>query len=102
MSRLLLVSSSKVHGTGYLDHCEAAVLGLFEGCERVLFIPYALQDRDGYAAQARRKFEQMGFGFDSIHEAEDPVAAVDSAPAIFIGGGNTFRLLKTLQDEKLI
>ena len=102
MRRLLLVSSSKTHGTGYLDHCESNVKKQFAGIDSVLFVPYALDDRDGYAAVARERFERMGLGLDSIHEAENPRRAVELADGIFVGGGNTFRLLKTLQDERVL
>ncbi|XP_065417041.1 alpha-aspartyl dipeptidase-like isoform X1 [Chrysemys picta bellii] len=70
--------------------------------KRVLFIPYALHDRDAYAKTAREKFESLGYGLDSIHESSDPVAAVRKSEAIFIGGGNTFRLLKALYDNSLL
>jgi dipeptidase E len=102
MKRLLLVSSSNFHGTGYLEHCEAQILALFEHVERVLFVPYALFDRDGYALHARQRFEAMGLGLDSIHDAREPVDAVLEAEGIFIGGGNTFRLLNELQERGLI
>jgi len=59
-----------------------------------LFVPYALDNRDEYAATAKKPYEQWGFQFESIHQAQDPVEAVKNAEAIFIGGGNTFRLLK--------
>ncbi|XP_009460647.1 PREDICTED: alpha-aspartyl dipeptidase-like [Nipponia nippon] len=42
------------------------------------------------------------YGLDSIHESCDPVEAVRKSEAIFIGGGNTFRLLKALYDNCLI
>jgi len=102
MKRLLLVSSSNVHGTGYLEHCEAQILELFHQCQRVLFVPYALYDRDGYSQQARRRFLEMGLELDSIHEAEDPVAAVLEAEGVFVGGGNTFRLLNQIQERGLV
>jgi dipeptidase E len=38
----------------------------------------------------------MGYAVDSLHEAADPRAAVQSAQAYFVGGGNTFRLLDCL------
>uniref|UniRef100_A0A8C9L386 Alpha-aspartyl dipeptidase n=1 Tax=Serinus canaria TaxID=9135 RepID=A0A8C9L386_SERCA len=47
-------------------------------------------------------FSQEGYGLDSIHESCDPVEAVRKSEAIFIGGGNTFRLLKALYDNCLI
>ncbi|KAH0621664.1 hypothetical protein JD844_023207 [Phrynosoma platyrhinos] len=90
---------------------------------RVLFVPYALHDRNAYAKMAREKFESLGYKLDSIHESLDPGESVRKAEAIFIGkywlladnfyprqtglslpagGGNTFRLLKALYDNGLI
>ena len=97
MSRLLLVSNSTLHGSGYLDHCAAAIEQfLGRRVARVLFIPYALHDRDGYAALARARLTAIGYQVDSIHDAADPRAAVLAAEAVFTGGGNTFRLLDRL------
>lgn len=102
--RLLLVSNSTLYGSGYLDHCSAAIapfLGPF--AKRVLFVPYALFDRDAYAAKARTRFEAMGYGLDSVHDLTGgPVQAVERAEALFIGGGNTFRLLEALWRHELI
>ncbi|PNF41873.1 Alpha-aspartyl dipeptidase [Cryptotermes secundus] len=39
---------------------------------------------------------------NSIHTSEDPVRAVEEAEAFFVGGGNTFQLLKALYDFKII
>ena len=101
--RLLLISNSTQHGGGYLDHC-AAEIEDFLGAEvgRVLFVPWALSDREGYAAKARQRFSQMGLDLDSVHEADDPRRAVREAQALFIGGGNTFRLLGQLHTRGLI
>ncbi|KAE8580475.1 hypothetical protein XENTR_v10024440 [Xenopus tropicalis] len=100
---LLLISNSTLHGGGYLEHCQEHILKfLGTQVKRVLFIPYALHDRDSYAKTARQKFEALGYGLDSVHESPDPVDAVKKAEAIFIGGGNTFRLLKALYDSDLI
>jgi dipeptidase E len=97
--RLLLISNSTLHGSGYLDHAEQEIRDMLGAIKRVLFVPFALIDRDAYAAQARQRFEAMGYALDSVHEAGESSAAVskiDSAEAIFIGGGNTFRLLDKL------
>jgi dipeptidase E len=102
MRRLLLVSSSRTFGTGYLDHCLDAFVQHAAGAKRVLFIPYALADRDGYAAMVRATLAPRGLEVESLHEAPDPVAAARNAQAIFAGGGNTFRLLKTLYDLNLV
>lgn len=100
--RLLLISTSTVYGTGYLDHAEPEIREHLDGITRILFIPYALADRDGYAAKARARFHALGVTLDSIHQAPDPRLAVERADAIFIGGGNTFRLLKALYDDQLL
>uniref|UniRef100_A0A8C8LSR4 dipeptidase E n=1 Tax=Oncorhynchus tshawytscha TaxID=74940 RepID=A0A8C8LSR4_ONCTS len=101
--RLLLVSNSTLHGGGYLEHCQQQIKDFFGiGVKRILFIPYALCDRDGYAKTARDKFNSLGYEVDSIHEASDPVEAVRKAQGIFIGGGNTFRLLKCLYDNNVL
>jgi dipeptidase E len=100
--RLLLVSTSTTHGTGYLDHCAEQIQDLLGGLRRVLFVPYALHDHDGYTAKARERYAQMGYELTSAHEVEDPVAAVRAAEALFIGGGNTFRLLARLYEKGLL
>ena len=99
--RLLLISNSTQFGRGYLEHAESEIRDLLGASARVLFVPYALRDRDGYAEIARKKYEAMGYQLDSIHRAANPRQAVENAQALFIGGGNTFRLLKTLYDNSL-
>jgi dipeptidase E len=96
--RLVLISTSTVFGTRYLEHAFAELRDALGGVSSVLFIPHALQDRGGYAAKARAAFEEMGYGLDSLHEALDPRRAIERAEAIFCGGGNTFRLLTALQE----
>jgi dipeptidase E len=100
--RLLLISTSTVHGTQYLEHAREELRLLLAGCDRVLFVPFALKDRDAYAAKARAAFGEMGFGLDSLHEAADPHAALAEAAGVFVGGGNTFRLLDTLYRLELL
>jgi dipeptidase E len=101
--RLLLVSNSTLHGSGYLDHCADAIVAfLGPSVKRVLFVPCASFDRDSYAAKVRARFEAMGYGLDSVHDvAGGAIAAVERAEALFIGGGNTFRLLAALGRESL-
>lgn len=101
--RLLLVSNSTLHGSGYLDHCQQHISSFFgKNVKRVLFVPYALHDRDAYTKTARDKFKTLGYEVNSIHEAADPVQAIRQAEGIFIGGGNTFRLLKSLYDNNVV
>jgi dipeptidase E len=94
--RLLLISTSTVFGTRYLEHAFSELREVLSGVRRVLFVPFALKDRDAYAAKAREAFGELGLDLDSLHEAADPRQAVERAEAVFCGGGNTFRLLRTL------
>jgi dipeptidase E len=103
VARLLLISNSTLHGGGYLDHCAEAITSfLTSSVSRVLFVPYAAFDRDAYAAKARARFERMGLALDSVHDARDGTRAVEEAEALFIGGGNTFRLLDALWRNALV
>jgi dipeptidase E len=102
MKRLLLISTSTVYRTSYLEHAFDEIRNLLGATSRVLFVPYALKDMNGYAARARSAFRNIGCEVDSIHEAQDPVGSVSEAQAIFVGGGNTFRLLKSIYDAGLL
>ena len=102
MPRILLISNSTVHGRGYLDHVEDELRFFLGPAKSVLFFPFALFDRDDYAAKAKARFAEMGYSLESAHTARRPDKAIEKAGAIFIGGGNTFRLLKSLQDLDLI
>jgi dipeptidase E len=100
--KVLLISNSTVYGRGYLDHVEFEIKRFLGGARRVLFFPFALHDRDAYTATAKTRFGAMGYSLYSVHETEYPQKAVEETDAIFIGGGNTFRLLKALEDFDFI
>jgi dipeptidase E len=102
MSRVLLISNSTLFGSGYLDHAEQEIRDFLGDIKRVLFIPFALYDRDAYSLSASERFKKMGLELTSVHNAIDGLQAVKETQAIFIGGGNTFRLLKTLYDQNLL
>jgi dipeptidase E len=102
VKHVLLVSNSTVYGRGYLDHVAEEIRNLLGSAKRILFFPFALHDRDAYAAKVKARFAEIGYLLESAHEAENPRKSVEEADAIFIGGGNTFRLLKSLQDRDLI
>src|SRR5262245_8181336 len=100
--RVLLISNSTVYGHGYLDHVECEIKNFLGNLRRVLFFPFALYDHDAYTTTARKRFDAMGYSLDSAHKTSVPQKAVEETDAIFIGGGNTFRLLKALEDLDLI
>lgn len=99
---LLLLSSSTKYASRFLGHALGAVTGLLAGRERLLFVPYAKRDHDGYVAAVHSALSPLGIQVEGIHRRTDPVAAVHEADAVFVGGGNTFRLLSALQQQGLI
>src|SRR5215510_8803632 len=102
VKNLLLISSSNVYGQGYLDHVDGEIRGMLNNIQKVAFIPFALYDRDAYAAKASERFKCMGFLLESVHSTSNPERLLEQAQALFIGGGNTFRLLKALYDYDLL
>lgn len=102
MESLLLISNSTVYGRGYLDHVEEQIRSFLGNAGKVLFFPFALFDRDTYAARAKARFAAMGYSIETAHAVADPRMAIEQTDAMFIGGGNTFRLLKALQDLDLL
>ncbi len=94
--RLLLISNSTQHGGGYLDHVESEIREFLGAARRVLFVPFALFDQDAYVELARARFERIGYSLHSLDRERDILQAVESADGVFVGGGNTFRLLNSL------
>ena len=100
--RILLISNSTLYGGNYLDHAESEIRDFLDNVKQVLFVPYAVYDRDEYADMARERYARMGYEVTSVHTATDPLEAVDKTEAVFIGGGNTFRLLNALYQANLL
>jgi dipeptidase E len=68
----------------------------FGDVERLLFVPYALYDHDRYVQVLTEKGLNAGYALDGLHRHADPRRAVREARAVFVGGGNSFRLLSEL------
>ena len=100
--RILLISNSTVYGRGYLDHVEEEIKSFLSDATKILFFPFALHDRDNYAAKAKARLAGMGYSLEAAQPVPDAYEAIEQTDAIFIGGGNTFRLLKALQDLDLL
>jgi dipeptidase E len=100
--RLLLVSNSTQHGSGYLDHAEKEIRDFAGNRKRVVFVPFAIHDRRAYAAKAEERFRDMSMSLTSVHDFSNMRRAIEEAEIIFVGGGNTFRLLKGLYDHDLL
>lgn len=97
MRDLLLASSSRSHPTGPLQHLLAPIRSWAHGMDELLFVPWARSDHAAYTATTREALADTGLAVTGLDEVDDPVTAVRRAPAVFVGGGNTFLLLDTLQ-----
>ena len=95
--RLLLLSNSTNFGEKYLDHAMADVLGFLGHVRRLAFVPFALADHEAYTAKARDRFAREGIEVTGLAAGPGGIEGLDTAEAVFVGGGNTFRLLRVLQ-----
>jgi dipeptidase E len=96
--RLLLISNSTNYGQGYLDHVLSEIDGFLGPVRRLAFIPFALKDRAGYGSKVAERLAAIGIEVATLTADEAGRRLAREAEAVFTGGGNTFRLLKTLQE----
>lgn len=103
--RLLLISNSTNPGEAYLDYPKHSIKQ-FLGDKPVnaLFIPYAAVTfpYDEYEEKVNNRFKEIGHKVTSIHHFDNPKKAVEEAEAIIVGGGNTWKLVRTMRDNGII
>ncbi|MFW5946853.1 MAG: dipeptidase PepE, partial [Gemmatimonadota bacterium] len=97
---LLLLSNSTVHGRPFLEHALDAIAEFLADRRTVHFVPFALADRDGYTAKVADALRPLGVDVVGLHTVD--ASAVEAAEAVFVGGGNTFRLLKAVRERGLV
>lgn len=102
MKRLLLLSNSTNFGSGYLDHAMESILGFLGPLRRLVFVPFALHDRAAYVEKVRARFAPLRIEVAGLLDDASGAALIDAAEAVFVGGGNTFRLLERLQRSGLL
>lgn len=103
--RLLLISNSTNAGEAYLDYPKYHIRD-FLGTQSLncIFIPYAgvTFSFDEYETKVKERFAEVGHNLRSVHHFDNPVQAIEEADAIVVGGGNTFQLIKMIQDKGLM
>ena len=101
---LLLISNSTNAGEEYLKYPIAEIAKTLKGVSEVVFIPYAAVtfSYDEYEAKVQARFNEIGIKVKSIHHALNKRNFLRNAEAVVIGGGNTFALLKSMQEEDLL
>ena len=98
----LLLGSGGFRTPDRIQFLAETMRAAFGPIRRLLFVPFALKDHDGYVRTLVERGVNAGYELDGLHRHADPVAAVMDAEAIFVGGGNTFRLLDTLYQLNLL
>jgi dipeptidase E len=81
---------------GFLEHATDAIKDVLGGRGSVLFVPFAGSDPDAYTTTMRAAMALIGVQVTGLHEVPDSARAIGQAEAIFVGGGNSFRLLRHL------
>jgi|TARA_Y100000385_G_scaffold110562_1_gene114755 dipeptidase E len=99
MKKLIVASTSTIHGSGYLDYLLDKLTLFFQFTETILFIPYARPSglsHDAYTEIVQKAFKKIDKNIVGIHQFENPKKALLEAKGIFVGGGNSFVLLDEL------
>ncbi len=103
--RLIIASTSTIHGGEYLDYLLPTLKVYFKDCKTLLFIPYARPggiSHDDYTSKVIATFATLNIAVKGIHEFENAVEAVKNAEGIFTGGGNTFLLVSQLYQNEVM
>lgn len=102
---MLIISTSKIYGSAYMEYLLPELSDFLAACRELLFIPYARPgglSYEAYTELPRKALGEIDITVRGLHEYSDKAEAIAGAQAIFVGGGNTFLLLKTLYDEGLL
>jgi len=105
MKKLIIASTSTLHGGNYLEYLLPELQEFFAGCSSLLFIPYARPggiSHEDYTKKVADAFAPLAITVKGLHEFDNPVEAIKNAEALFTGGGNTFLLVSQLYRYKVI
>jgi dipeptidase E len=98
----ILLGSGGFRTPERVANLQSAMRAHFGAIPGLLFIPYAHADHDGYLRMLAERGLDAGYAISGIHQHPDPARAVREAAGIYMGGGNTFRLLHTLYRHGLL
>ncbi len=105
MKKLIIASTSTLHGGSYLDYILPVLENHFQDCKTILFIPYARPGgitHDEYTKKVAETFTKINKKVVGLHEFKNPTEAVEQAEGIFTGGGNTFLLVTQLYQNNVM
>jgi len=99
MKKIIIASTSTIHGSGYLEYLLPTLTEHFKNCSEIIFIPFARPSgitHDEYTSIAKKAFAKININVKGLHEFENHTEAIKNAQGIFTGGGNTFLLVSQL------
>lgn len=105
MKNLIVASTSTIYGGHFLEYLLPELQEHFKTIDTLLFIPFARPggiSYDAYTAIVAEALKSFSFSVKGIHEFDDKLNAIESAEAIFVGGGNTFVLIDQLHQQELM
>ncbi|HEY6782770.1 MAG TPA: dipeptidase PepE [Candidatus Dormibacteraeota bacterium] len=91
-----------LHAGGDVTSARPAMLEHLRGARTAVMIPYAQSDHDRATARFGDWLAPHGVEITGVHTAGDPAAAIANAEAIFVTGGNSFRLVAALHRLSLL
>lgn len=96
--RLVGISNTYMKGGEWLAHAADDIQEVTAGVRKIVVVPYALADMDWYGDKLGSAFARMGIdAWDSPHKhVGDEAKLIEDAEAVYIGGGNTGRLVANL------
>lgn len=98
--RALLISNS---GRPFLEHCREAMAEFAKSRRRLGFIGAAtLGDERLYCERVREALVPVGFEVEHVYWRAEPLRALETVEILFVGGGNTYALLKRLSESGLL
>jgi len=105
MKKIIIASTSTIHGSGYLEYLLPTLREHFKNCTEIIFIPFARPSgitHDEYTAIAKKAFATININVKGLHEFKDFTNALKNAQGIFTGGGNTFLLVSQLYKQQIL
>ena len=101
---LLLLSNSTNYGEPYMQWCSSTITSFVKDSSSIMFIPYAGVglSYDDYTKKVNHALSSFDIQVTNLDNFDDKKNALKDSSAIFVGGGNTFHLLKMLQQFDLV
>ncbi len=93
---VLVLSNSQNNGQRLLEHAEDWICDASGTARRIAIVPFARLAADGAPSEAAQVFRDLGLEPKMVQRGPMGLEGFADADAVFVVGGNTFRLLRDL------